>query len=245
MVNGICCRKFIVGRIKMISVAIDGPSGAGKSTISRKAAELFGFIYVDTGAIYRTIGLASKLNNIPVSDRESIIAMLPKLDIELSYNENGEQKMYLDGKDVSRDIRLPEVSMLASGVSAIAEVRTYLVEMQRSIARRCDVIMDGRDIGTVILPDADLKIFLTASAHDRAKRRYDELTAKGVECRFEDVLGDMIKRDEQDTARAAAPLMAADDAVLLDTSGNTLDESIAQVCRLISEKTGRQAVRKQ
>lgn len=245
MVNGICCRKFIVGRIKMISVAIDGPSGAGKSTISRKAAELFGFIYVDTGAIYRTIGLASKLNNIPVSDRESIIAMLPKLDIELSYNENGEQKMYLDGKDVSRDIRLPEVSMLASGVSAIAEVRTYLVEMQRSIARRCDVIMDGRDIGTVILPDADLKIFLTASAHDRAKRRYDELTAKGVECCFEDVLGDMIKRDEQDTARAAAPLMAADDAVLLDTSGNTLDESIAQVCRLISEKTGRQAVRKQ
>lgn len=244
MVNGIRCRKFIIGRVKMISIAIDGPSGAGKSTISRKAAELFGFIYVDTGAIYRTIGLAAKLNNIPVSDRESIIAMLPKLDIELSYNENGEQKMYLDGKDVSRDIRLPEVSMLASGVSAIAEVRTYLVEMQRSIARRCDVIMDGRDIGTVILPDADLKIFLTASAHDRAKRRYDELTAKGVECCFDDVLGDMIKRDEQDTARAAAPLKAADDAVMLDTSGNTLDESIAQVCRLISEKTGRQAVRK-
>lgn len=245
MVNGIRCRKFIIGRVKMISIAIDGPSGAGKSTISRKAAELFGFIYVDTGAIYRTIGLAAKLNNIPVSDRESIIAMLPKLNIELSYNENGEQKMYLDGKDVSRDIRLPEVSMLASGVSAIAEVRTFLVEMQRSIARRCDVIMDGRDIGTVILPDADLKIFLTASAHDRAKRRYDELTAKGVECCFDDVLGDMIKRDEQDTARAAAPLKAADDAVLLDTSGNTLDESIAQVCRLISEKTGRQAVRRQ
>lgn len=245
MVNGIRCRKFIIGRVKMISIAIDGPSGAGKSTISRKAAELFGFIYVDTGAIYRTIGLAAKLNNIPVSDRESIIAMLPKLDIELSYNENGEQKMYLDGKDVSRDIRLPEVSMLASGVSAIAEVRTFLVEMQRSIARRCDVIMDGRDIGTVILPDADLKIFLTASAHDRAKRRYDELTAKGVECCFDDVLGDMIKRDEQDTARAAAPLKAADDAVMLDTSGNTLDESIAQVCRLISEKTGRQAVRRQ
>lgn len=245
MVNGIRCRKFIIGRVKMISIAIDGPSGAGKSTISRKAAELFGFIYVDTGAIYRTIGLAAKLNNIPLSDRESIIAMLPKLNIELSYNENGEQKMYLDGRDVSRDIRLPEVSMLASGVSAIAEVRTYLVEMQRSIARRCDVIMDGRDIGTVILPYADLKIFLTASAHDRAKRRYDELTAKGVECCFDDVLGDMIKRDEQDTARAAAPLKAADDAVLLDTSGNTLDESIAQVCGLISEKTGRQAVRKQ
>lgn len=245
MVNGIRCRKFIIGSVKMISIAIDGPSGAGKSTISRKAAELFGFIYVDTGAIYRTIGLAAKLNNIPVSDSESIIAMLPKLNIELSYNENGEQKMYLDGRDVSRDIRLPEVSMLASGVSAIAEVRTYLVEMQRSIARRCDVIMDGRDIGTVILPDADLKIFLTASAHDRAKRRYDELTAKGVECCFDDVLSDMTKRDEQDTARAAAPLKAADDAVLLDTSGNTLDESIAQVCRLISEKTGRQAVRKQ
>lgn len=228
----------------MISVAIDGPSGAGKSTISRKAAELYGFIYVDTGAIYRTIGLASKLYGIDADNSAAVVEMLPKLSIKMMYNDAGEQQMYLDGNDVSRDIRLPEVSMLASKVSAIPEVRAFLVEMQRSMAREHDVIMDGRDIGTVILPDADLKIFLTADAEDRARRRYDELTAKGVECSFDEVLADMIKRDEQDTARAAAPLKPADDAVLLDTSGNTLGQSIEAVCGLISEKTGRQAVKR-
>ncbi len=228
----------------MISVAIDGPSGAGKSTISRKAAELYGFIYVDTGAIYRTIGLASKLYGIDADNSAAVVEMLPKLSIKMMYNDAGEQRMYLDGNDVSRDIRLPEVSMLASKVSAIPEVRAFLVEMQRSMAREHDVIMDGRDIGTVILPDADLKIFLTADAEDRARRRYDELTAKGIECSFDEVLADMIKRDEQDTARAAAPLKPADDAVLLDTSGNTLGQSIEAVCGLISEKTGRQAVKR-
>lgn len=228
----------------MISVAIDGPSGAGKSTISRKAAELYGFIYVDTGAIYRTIGLASKLYGIDADNSAAVVEMLPKLSIKMMYNDAGEQRMYLDGNDVSRDIRLPEVSMLASKVSAIPEVRAFLIEMQRSMAREHDVIMDGRDIGTVILPDADLKIFLTADAEDRARRRYDELTAKGVECSFDEVLADMIKRDEQDTARAAAPLKPADDAVLLDTSGNTLGQSIEAVCGLISEKTGRQAVKR-
>lgn len=228
----------------MISVAIDGPSGAGKSTISRKAAELYGFIYVDTGAIYRTIGLASKLYGIDADNSAAVVEMLPKLSIKMMYNDAGEQRMYLDGNDVSRDIRLPEVSMLASKVSAIPEVRAFLVEMQRSMAREHDVIMDGRDIGTVILPDADLKIFLTADAEDRARRRYDELTAKGVECSFDEVLADMIKRDAQDTARAAAPLKPADDAVLLDTSGNTLGQSIEAVCGLISEKTGRQAVKR-
>lgn len=228
----------------MISVAIDGPSGAGKSTISRKAAELYGFIYVDTGAIYRTIGLASKLYGIDADNSAAVVEMLPKLSIKMMYNDEGEQRMYLDGNDVSRDIRLPEVSMLASKVSAIPEVRAFLVEMQRSMAREHDVIMDGRDIGTVILPDADLKIFLTADAEDRARRRYDELTAKGVECSYDEVLADMIKRDEQDTARAAAPLKPADDAVLLDTSGNTLGQSIEAVCGLISEKTGRQAVKR-
>lgn len=228
----------------MISVAIDGPSGAGKSTISRKAAELYGFIYVDTGAIYRTIGLASKLYGIDADNSAAVVEMLPKLSIKMMYNDAGEQRMYLDGNDVSRDIRLPEVSMLASKVSAIPEVRAFLIEMQRGMAREHDVIMDGRDIGTVILPDADLKIFLTADAEDRARRRYDELTAKGVECSFDEVLADMIKRDEQDTARAAAPLKPADDAVLLDTSGNTLGQSIEAVCGLISEKTGRQAVKR-
>ena len=222
----------------MISIAIDGPSGAGKSTISRAAAKLFGFIYVDTGAIYRTIGLAAKLRGIDVSDNDTVISMLPELRIELRYNDSGEQCMLLDGADVSRDIRLPEVSMLASKVSAIPEVREYLVDMQRKMAELHDVIMDGRDIGTVILPHADLKIFLTAGAEDRARRRYEELLQKGVETSFESVLDDLIKRDEQDTMRAAAPLKAADDAVILDTSGNTLEKSVSEVCRLISEKTG-------
>lgn len=221
----------------MISIAIDGPSGAGKSTISRAAAKLFGFIYVDTGAIYRTIGLAAKLRGIDVSDNDTVISMLPELRIELRYNDSGEQCMLLDGADVSRDIRLPEVSMLASKVSAIPEVREYLVDMQRKMAELHDVIMDGRDIGTVILPHADLKIFLTAGAEDRARRRYEELLQKGVETSFESVLDDLIKRDEQDTMRAAAPLKAADDALILDTSGNTLEKSVSEVCRLISEKT--------
>ena len=223
----------------MISIAIDGPSGAGKSTISRKAAEKFGFIYVDTGAIYRTIGLATKIRGVSLDDTAAVVALLPTLEIELKYNDAGEQHMYLDGNDVSRDIRLPEVSMLASKVSAIPAVREFLVDMQRGMAEKYDVIMDGRDIGTVILPNADLKILLTADVRDRARRRYEELRAKGMEKPFDEVLAEMEKRDEQDTQRAAAPLKAADDAVLLDTSGNTLEESIDEVCRLISEKMGR------
>lgn len=223
----------------MISIAIDGPSGAGKSTISRKAAEIFGFIYVDTGAIYRTIGLASKIRGISLDDKAAVMEMLPKLNIELKYNEAGEQHMYLDGKDVSRDIRLPEVSMLASKVSAIPEVRAFLVDMQRDMAKKYDVIMDGRDIGTVILPDADLKIFLTADVNDRAQRRYEELRTKGMIKPFDEVLAEMKQRDEQDTLRAAAPLKAAEDAVMLDTSGNTLEQSVAEVCRLIADRTGR------
>ena len=223
----------------MISIAIDGPSGAGKSTISRKAAEKFGFIYVDTGAIYRTIGLATKIRGVSLDDTAAVIELLPTLEIELKYNDAGEQHMYLDGNDVSRDIRLPEVSMLASKVSAIPAVREFLIDMQRGMAEKYDVIMDGRDICTVILPNADLKIFLTADVRDRARRRYEELRAKGMEKPFDEVLAEMEKRDEQDTQRAAAPLKAADDAVLLDTSGNTLEESIDEVCRLISEKTGR------
>lgn len=223
----------------MISIAIDGPSGAGKSTISRKAAEKFGFIYVDTGAIYRTIGLATKIRGVSLDDTAAVIELLPTLEIELKYNDAGEQHMYLDGNDVSRDIRLPEVSMLASKVSAIPAVREFLIDMQRGMAEKYDVIMDGRDIGTVILPNADLKIFLTADVRDRARRRYEELRAKGMEKPFDEVLAEMEKRDEQDTQRAAAPLKAADDAVLLDTSGNTLEDSIDEVCRLISEKTGR------
>lgn len=222
----------------MIAIAIDGPSGAGKSSLSRKAAERFGFIYVDTGAIYRTIGLAAQKRGVDTKDAKAVIAMLPTLEIALDYGPNGEQRMLLSGEDVSRDIRLPEVSMLASDVSAIQEVRTYLVDMQRELAKKHNVIMDGRDIGTVILPNAQLKIFLTADVEDRAKRRCAELNARGTSESMEKVLEDMRKRDKQDSERAAAPLKAADDAVVLDTTGNSFEQSLAEICRLISERTG-------
>lgn len=227
----------------MISVAIDGPSGAGKSSISRKAAEIFGFIYVDTGAIYRTIGLAAFRRGYDTKDKDLILPMLPELSIELKYNDMGEQRMYLDGEDVSADIRLPEISMCASDVSAMQEVRTFLMDMQRGMAKKYNVIMDGRDIGTVILPDAAVKIFLTASPEARAYRRYLELQAKGVDTSLEDVLIDMKKRDEQDTNRAAAPLKAAEDAVILDSSDIDFDETLMRVCTIISEKTGAKAVK--
>lgn len=226
----------------MISVAIDGPSGAGKSTISRSAAKKFGFIYVDTGALYRTIGLAAFRRGYDTKDKSLILPMLPELNIELKYNESGEQRMYLDGEDVSADIRMPEISMCASNVSAIQEVRTFLVDMQRGMAKKYNVIMDGRDIGTVILPDADVKIFLTASLEARALRRYRELLAKGVNDSLEEVMEDMKKRDYQDTNRAAAPLTAAKDAVTLDTSDYDFDESLRRVCSIISEKSGLKAV---
>lgn len=228
----------------MISIAIDGPSGAGKSTISRAAAAAFGFIYVDTGALYRTIGLAAFRRGLNTKDKSAILPMLPELNIELKHNENGEQRMYLDGEDVSKEIRLPEISMCASNVSAIPEVRTFLNDTQRNMAEKYDVIMDGRDIGTVILPDADVKIFLTASPEARAHRRYLELTAKGVDTSLEDVLIDMRKRDEQDSNRAAAPLKAAEDAVILDSSEIDFDETLKRVCDIIAEKTGAKAVKK-
>ena len=223
----------------MISVAIDGPSGAGKSSIARKAAERFGFIYVDTGAIYRTIGLAADRNGIDTKDKASVIALLPSLQIDLRYNDNGEQCMILNGIDVSAHIRLPEVSMFASDVSAIPEVREYLVDMQRDMAKRFDVIMDGRDIGTVILPDADLKIFLTASPEERAKRRREQLARKGTVLPFDEVLADMKRRDEQDTNRQAAPLKAAADAVIVDSTEYTEQETIGVISDLIQNRTGK------
>lgn len=228
----------------MISVAIDGPSGAGKSSISRRAAELFGFIYVDTGALYRTIGLAAFRKGYDTKDKSLILPMLPELDIEMKYNEDGEQRMYLDGEDVSLDIRLPEISMCASNVSAMPEVRSFLMDLQRGMAEKYNVIMDGRDIGTVILPNADVKIFLTASLEARAYRRYLQLKEKGMEESIEDVRIDMMKRDEQDTNRAAAPLKAADDAVILDSSELAIQETLARVAAIISEKTGVKAVEK-
>lgn len=220
------------------SVAIDGPSGAGKSTIAKAVAERFGFIYVDTGAIYRTVGLATRRAQIDPQDSSSVIALLPSLDISFAHAEDGLQHMYLNGEDVSTEIRTPEISMYASRVSALPEVRAFLMEMQRSMARRASVIMDGRDIGTVVLPDAALKIFLTASAEARAERRYKELLEKGQSVAFDEVLRDMAERDENDTTRAAAPLRAADDAVLLDTSALTLSESIEAVAALVKQRTG-------
>ena len=221
---------------KNYSVAIDGPSGAGKSTLARALAARFGFIYVDTGAIYRTVGLAVRRKDIGSKDAEKIIPLLPALDIQLRHNEAGQQRMYLDGEDVSEEIRLPEISIYASDVSAIPEVRAFLLEMQRRMAREHSVIMDGRDIGTVVLPDAGLKLFLTASPEERARRRLLELQEKGVETCFEDVLRDIQYRDENDSSRAAAPLRAAEDAVKLDTTGNSFEESLELISGLVKER---------
>ena len=222
--------------MKPISIAIDGPSGAGKSTIARKTAEKFGFIYVDTGAIYRTVGLAAYRRGIASKDSAAVIAMLPELHIELRHGADGLQRMFLDGEDVSDAIRMPEISICASDVSSLPAVRSFLLEMQRKLAREHNVVMDGRDIGTVVLPDADLKIFLTASAEQRAKRRMLELEAKGVDASFDEVLKDIEYRDDQDTKRAAAPLRAAEDAVRVDTSSLNFEESAAVLAGLVIDR---------
>ena len=217
-----------------IAVAIDGPSGAGKSTIARAAAKALGFVYVDTGAMYRTIGLAVSRQGIAIGEPEKVLPLLSdSLRIELAYDDEGVQHVLLCGEDVSSLIRTPEMSMYASFVSAIPEVRAFLLETQRGMARTQNVIMDGRDIGTVILPDARVKIFLTASAQARAQRRLLELQEKGETVTFEEVLSDMVQRDKQDAERAAAPLRQAEDAVLLDTSDLTLEQSIDAVLELI------------
>lgn len=220
------------------SVAIDGPSGAGKSTIARAAARRFGFLYVDTGAIYRTVGFAAKSSGFLLGDEASVRALLPKLDIALGYDADGVQTESLNGMDVTSLIRTPDVSRRASDVSAMPSVREYLLDMQRSLARRTDVVMDGRDIGTVVLPDADLKIYLTASAERRAERRLAELRSAGTEISYDQVLREIAERDERDSSRSAAPLRRAEDAVELDTSELTLQESIDAVCALIREKLG-------
>ena len=220
------------------AIAIDGPSGAGKSTLAKRCAAAFGFIYVDTGAIYRTLGLAAWRQGIDRRDEQAVMALLPTLDIQMAYNSSGEQCMLLNGEDVSREIRLPEISICASDVSAHAAVRAYLLEMQRRIARSSSVIMDGRDIGTVVLPDAELKIFLTASAEARAIRRVRQLDEKGVKADFDEVLRDIRYRDEQDSSRAAAPLKAADDAIFVDTTELDFDGSYALFCRIIEERLG-------
>ena len=219
---------------KPVAIAIDGPSGAGKSTIARILARELGCLYVDTGALYRTVGYAALNRGVAPGDLKEVEPMLSAITVELRH-ENGEQRVWLDGQDVTGYIRTPEVSMAASAISALPAVRRYLFDLQQDTARRQSVIMDGRDIGTVVLPFADVKIFLTASAEDRARRRYLELTEKGMSVSFDDVLADMKERDYNDSHRAAAPLKPAEDAVLVDTSGNTLEQSVAQPKAIVEQ----------
>lgn len=221
--------------MKRFSVAIDGPAGAGKSTLAKAAAARLGFVYVDTGAIYRTVGLAARNAGVDKADSEGIKALLTGLQVDIRY-ENGVQKMYLNGGDVTGEIRSPEISAYASYVSAIPEVRAFLMEMQRHLAREHDVIMDGRDIGTVVLPEAGLKIFLTASAEKRAMRRFRELQEKNPAITFEEVLSDMTARDAKDSQRETAPLKAAEDAVLVDTSDLSLEESVELIVNMIARQ---------
>lgn len=217
------------------SIAIDGPSGAGKSTIARRCAEFFGILYVDTGAIYRTVGLAALRAGIDRKDSVAISELLPGLNIDIRYSEAGEQLMLLNGENVSSAIRQPEISICASDVSALPEVRSFLMDMQRHLASTHHVIMDGRDIGTVVLPGADLKIYLTASAEARAGRRLNELLEKGIQTDFETVLADIHYRDMQDSSRATAPLRQAEDAILVDSTDLSFDETFAVISQLIIE----------
>lgn len=225
---------------KTIAVAIDGPSGAGKSTIARILAGELQYIYVDTGALYRAVGLCMLRRGIDPADGAAVEKALPHLSVELRHVD-GLQRVYTDGEDVSERIRTPEVSMAASQVSALPAVRRFLFALQQDIAAAHNVIMDGRDIGTVVLPQAQVKLFLTASAEDRASRRYAELREKQADITYEEVLEDMKKRDYADTHRETAPLKAAEDAIRVDTSGNTLEQSVAQLKSIVLDRLGQEA----
>ncbi len=218
----------------IINVAIDGPAGAGKSTISRAAAKAIGFIYVDTGALYRTVGVNALRKGIDTKDKAAVAATLGDISVDLVF-ENGEQKVLLNGENVSEEIRTPPASMAASDVSAVPEVRAFLFDLQRDIAKRNNCIMDGRDIGTVVLPDARVKIFLTASPESRAMRRYKELIEKGSQVEYKDVLEDLIERDYNDSHREIAPLKPAEDGVIVDTTNLNLEESINEIIRIVKE----------
>ncbi len=220
----------------MFAIAIDGPAGAGKSTIARKVAAELSIIYVDTGAMYRAIGAYAIRKGVDTKDAESVAALLPEISLELSYSEEQGQRIFLNGEDVSTEIRLPEMGMAASNVSAIPDVRAFLLEQQRSMAKRQSVIMDGRDIGTVVLPDAEVKIFLTASPEERARRRWKEFSEKGLPDTYEEILADVIRRDEQDMNRPIAPLKQADDAVLLDSTELNFAQTVEKVKEIIKER---------
>ncbi len=221
-----------------LTIALDGPSGAGKSTIAKAVAEKLGLLYLDTGAMYRTCGLACSRAGLTMKDQEEIIALVGRIEIDIRFVE-GEQHIYLDGEDVSEAIRSPEISIWASDVSAIPEVRVRMTEMQREIASRQPLIMDGRDIGTYVLPDADVKIFLTAKPEVRAERRFEQLEAKHPgEVTYAEVLRDIMYRDKQDSGREFAPLKQAEDAIVLDTSDQTVEETVAQVLAIVRRKQG-------
>ena len=231
--------QFTVRRESMkehYAVAIDGPSGAGKSTLARALAKELGFVYVDTGAIYRSVGYYAYQRGIDPADGAAVEALLPEIQLEMLYREDGLQHMILNGEDVTKEIRLPEISMYASRVSAIPAVRAFLMDMQRDMARTHSVIMDGRDIGTVVLPQADVKLFLTASAEDRARRRCLELEERGTPEPYEKLLEEMQERDRNDASRSAAPLRPAEDAVILDTTGNTFQQSFDLLLQTIKER---------
>ncbi len=219
----------------MINVAIDGPAGAGKSTVARAAAKELGFIYVDTGALYRAVGVYCLQNNIVTTDAQGVGAILKDITVELKFIE-GVQHVFLNGDDVSTEIRLPEASMAASNVSAIPSVRAFLFDLQRDIAAKNNCLMDGRDIGTVVLPNAEVKIFLTADPEERAMRRFKELQEKGSTVTYKEVLDDLLVRDYNDSHREIAPLKPAEDSVTINTTGMTLEESINKIIETVKEK---------
>lgn len=220
----------------MINVAIDGPAGAGKSTVAKGVAAKLGYIYVDTGALYRAVGVYALRQGVDTKDSDGVSNLLPEINVELKFID-GVQHVFLNGEDVSAEIRTPDASMAASNVSAIPAVRSFLFDLQRDIAGKNDCIMDGRDIGTVVLPHAQVKIFLTADPEERAMRRYKELIVKDPDVKYDDVLADLKVRDYQDSHREIAPLKPAEDSVVYNTTGNTLEESVEKVISIIKEKT--------
>ena len=220
----------------MIRVAIDGPSGAGKSTVAKQIAKDLSIIYVDTGAMYRSIGLYVLRKGLDTKDASQVTDCLSSIDLQTRYDPANGQRIYLNGEDVSEAIRTPEASMAASNVSAIPAVRAFLLELQQTMAKKQSLVMDGRDIGTVVIPDAELKIFLTASPESRAHRRYLEYVQKGQPAEYEEILRDVIQRDHQDSTRAAAPLRQAEDAVLLDTTTINSEQTVTLIKQMILEK---------
>ena len=220
----------------MIAITIDGPGGAGKSSVAQRVAAKLGFLYVDTGALYRAIGLFMIEKGADPGDSHTVIPLLKEISVSLKH-KNGEQRVYLNGRDVSDKIRSDDVSMAASRVSPIPEVRSFLLSLQRDIAKSNNVVMDGRDIGTVVLPDAGVKIFLTASPEERAKRRYLQLTHKGMKVDYDAVLADLKQRDYNDSHRAVSPLKQAEDAVLVDTTGDDLNQTVNRLIQIVKEKS--------